>query len=398
MPVGRTLCYDRRMHKLRWRILTAVGLILLVGCALGQGAEPAPVADLDLIQVSPVQTRVLTTTPTPTETREPTPTETAVPSATPTATATPSPTATPTPTHPLMIELMRQEEYPGSEITFERTLEPGVNYDRYVISYDSEGHKIYALFTVPWGTPPESGWPVILFNHGWIDPEIYRTTERYLDYVDAIARSGYIVLRSDYRGHGDSEGEARNAYVSPGYTADVLNALASVKRYEKADPERIGMWGHSMGGFITLRSMVISDEIKAGVIWGGVVVSYADLFTRWRSDDDNPQTPTPNPTWVAERRRSRFGVHGSPQENPGFWDAMSSNSYLADVSGPIQLHHGTADDSVPHLFSEILYAEMQEAGKLGELYLYEGDNHNLAISFWTAMNRSLEFFDEHVKK
>lgn len=294
-----------------------------------------------------------------------------------------------------MIEIMRRQEYPGSEITFERTLEPGDNYDRYVISYMSEGNKIYALFTVPWGTPPESGWPVILFNHGWIEPEIYSTTERYLDYVDAIARNGYIVLRSDYRGHGQSEGEALNAYVSPGYTADVLNALASVKRYELADPERIGMWGHSMGGFITLRAMVVSDEIKAGVIWGGVVVSYKDMFTRWHEDDQ--ERPTPNPTWAAERRRARFGIFGSPEENPGFWNAMSSNSYLADLSGPIQLHHGTGDDTVPYLFSEILYAEMQAAGMPGELYLYDGDNHNLVISFWTAMNRSLAFFDKYVK-
>jgi fermentation-respiration switch protein FrsA (DUF1100 family) len=40
---------------------------------------------------------------------------------------------------------------------------------------------------------------------------------------------------------------------------------------------------------------------------------------------------------------------------------------------------------------------MEEAGIPVELYLYDGDNHNLAISFWTAMNRSLEFFDRTVK-
>lgn len=296
-----------------------------------------------------------------------------------------------------MIEVMRERPYPGSEIIFEETLEPGVNYDRYVISYDSQGNKIYALFTVPWGEPPESGWPVILFNHGWIDPEVYRTTERYIDYVDAIARNGYIVLRSDYRGHGDSEGEAINAYRSPGYTADVLNALASVKGYEDADPDRIGMWGHSMGGFITLRAMVVSDEIKAGAIWGGVVVSFPDLFTRWRRGDDSGETPTPDPTRVERRRRAWFGPYGTPEENPGFWAAMSSNTYLEDLSGPIQLHHGTADSSVPYEFSEILAAELEAAGQPGELYLYEGDNHNLAISFWTAMQRSIDFFDEHVK-
>ena len=51
--------------------------------------------------------------------------------------------------------------------------------------------------------------PVIIFNHGYIPPDVYRTTERYVAYVDLIARSGYIVLRSDYRGHDRSEAEAR---------------------------------------------------------------------------------------------------------------------------------------------------------------------------------------------
>lgn len=299
-----------------------------------------------------------------------------------------------------MIPVMREQEYPGSEMVFEETLAPGVNYDRYIISYQSEGNTIYALFTVPWGTAPVSGWPVILFNHGWIRPEEYVTTERYLDYVDAIARSGYIVLRSDYRGHGRSEGEAIISYRSPGYTADVLNALASVQGYPAADPDRIGMWGHSMGGHITLRAMVVSDQIKAGVIWGGVVVSFPDLFTRWtRYVPPGQPTPTPRPTRAGSWRNNNswYALYGTPEENPDFWQAMSANNYLDEISGPLQLHHGTADASVPYEFSEILAAEMEAAGQPVELYLYDGDNHNLVISFWTAMNRSLAFFDQHVK-
>lgn len=61
-----------------------------------------------------------------------------------------------------------------------------------------------------------------------------------------------------------------------------MNALASLKKYKDADPDRIGMWGHSMGGGITLRSMVVSKDIKADVIWAGVVGSYSDLLNNWR--------------------------------------------------------------------------------------------------------------------
>ena len=100
-----------------------------------------------------------------------------------------------------------------------------------------------------------------------------------MDYVDGFAHNGYIVFRADYRGHGSSEGEATGGYGSPAYTIDVLNALTAMKNYPGADPNRIGMWGHSMGGHITLRAMVTHGDIKAGVIWAGVVASYtADLF------------------------------------------------------------------------------------------------------------------------
>ena len=115
----------------------------------------------------------------------------------------------------MSIPAMRQMSYPGSEIIFEDTLEPGANYNRYYVSYLSEGLKQYGLLTIPYGETPPTGWPAIVFNHGYIPPSQYRTTERYIAYVDGFARSGYIVLRPDYRGHGFSEGEARGSY-SPG--------------------------------------------------------------------------------------------------------------------------------------------------------------------------------------
>jgi len=296
-----------------------------------------------------------------------------------------------------MIEAMRQQDYPGSEIVFEETLEDGANYHRYIVSYQSDGYKIDALLTVPFGKPPETGWPVIIFNHGYIPPEQYRTTERYVNYVDVLARNGYIIFRSDYRGHGFSEGEPKNSYQSPGYTVDILNAIASIKRFEKADPNRIGMWGHSMGGNITLRAMVISKEIKAGVIWGGVVVSYPDMYELWwGSDNRHISTPDPNSRRDAWQKEW-VDVYGSFDENPEFWASISPNSYLADLSGPVQLHHGTNDTSVPYELSEILYEEILAEDLPVELYLYEGDDHNLTNYFWTAMQRSVEFFDRYVK-
>src|SRR3990172_11599809 len=109
--------------------------------------------------------------------------------------------------YPLSIEYMRSQEYPGSDIVIEQTLQPGSNYNRYIASYKSDGLKIYALLTVPQREKPKTGWPVIIFNHGYIPPEQYRTTEKYLVYTDAFSRNGYILFKPDYRGHGNSEGK-----------------------------------------------------------------------------------------------------------------------------------------------------------------------------------------------
>ncbi len=251
---------------------TLAFILILSACS---GDRMPPVVD----QTAPP--RITQARPTATGTATPTAIATALPTLTPTATqtATHTPTATPT-LHPLTLGWLKDQAYPGSEITIEETLEPGPNYNRYLAAYRSEGFKIYALLTIPYGEKPATGWPVIVFNHGYIPPAAYRTTERYIAYVDGFARSGYIVFRPDYRGHGNSEGEARGAYGSPDYTIDVLNAVAALKAHPDADPGRIGMWGHSMGGYITLRSMVVSEDIKAGVIWAGVVGPYPSLFER----------------------------------------------------------------------------------------------------------------------
>ncbi|MBE0411034.1 MAG: S9 family peptidase [Anaerolineales bacterium] len=295
----------------------------------------------------------------------------------------------------MQIQAQRQTPYPGSQIVIEEQLQPGANYNRYIASYLSEGLKIYALLAIPNGEMPSSGWPAIVFNHGYIPPQQYRTTERYVAYVDRLARSGYIVFRSDYRGHGSSEGVAAGAYGNPGYTVDILNAVGALKQFPEADPDRIGMWGHSMGGYLTLRSMVISPDIKAGVIWAGVVASYSDLLSRWRVASG--PTPTPNPDGPRRWRTAWIENFGSVEQNPDFWNSISANSFLHEISGPLQLHHGSNDSSVPLEFSEILYQQVLDAGKTVELYIYEGDDHNLSNYFNLAMNRTIEFFDEYLK-
>ncbi|KKR48094.1 MAG: hypothetical protein UT85_C0042G0007 [Candidatus Levybacteria bacterium GW2011_GWA2_40_16] len=104
-----------------------------------------------------------------------------------------------TPEHPLQIEYMRKQDYPGSDIIIEQTLSPESNYQRYIVSYQSEGLKQFALLTIPNGEAPDTGWPAILFNHGYINPSVYRTAEKYVVYTDYFSRNGYVLLKPDYR-------------------------------------------------------------------------------------------------------------------------------------------------------------------------------------------------------
>ena len=293
----------------------------------------------------------------------------------------------------LAIDAMRQRDYPGSDLVIERALAPGSNYRQYVASYLSDGLKIFALLTVPNGAKPASGWPVIVFNHGYIPPTVYRTTERYIAYVDAFARNGYIVFKPDYRGFGSSQGTPVSAYYSPDDTVDVLNAVTTMQRYGSADPNRIGMWGHSMGGNITLRALVIDPRIKVAVIWAGVTATYYDMLYNWHP----PAADRPPPSFAGGARQTYLAKYGTPDQNKAFWDSISPMAYLADITAPIQIHHGTADVEVPLQFSQTLASDLKAAGKPVELYTYAGSDHNISQGFNLAMSRSVAFFDQSLK-
>jgi dipeptidyl aminopeptidase/acylaminoacyl peptidase len=90
-------------------------------------------------------------------------------------------------------------------------------------------------------------------------------------------------------------------------------------------------------------------------------------------------------------------VYGAPDENPDFWDSISANAFLEDLSGPVQLHHAADDKEVPVGFSKILEKEILEAGGIVEFYQYKDDNHNISENFGDAMFRTLQFFDKYVK-
>jgi len=206
-------------------------------------------------------------------------------------------------------------------------------------------------------------------------------------YQDALARNGLITFKIDLRGHGKSEGEAVNGHFSDKYVVDTINAISSLKMLEEADTDKVGIWGHSNGGEIGLRTMAVTDEIDAGVFWAGVVGSFEGMLETYNSKIPFLNLEREMPSIVAE--------NGLPSEKPEFWQKIDPYTYLADIKGAMQLHHGTGDVSVPVELSRQLRDEMVKAGGDIELYEYSGADHNLsAPAFNLAMDRTVEFFKE----
>jgi uncharacterized protein len=299
--------------------------------------------------------------------------------------------------NPLAIQALRTRDYPGSKITIEETLSSATSYNRYIASYRSDGLKIYALLLVPKGAIPKDGWPVIILNHGYIIPEKYTPDGNYIPHADAFAKNGYIVFKPNYRGNGKSEGSPTSAYYSPDYTVDDLNAIASIKKYPVANPKMIGVWGHSMGGAITLRDLVINTtDIKAAAIWGGVVGNYNDIMFNWQ----NKVTYKPDAEDLMLRNKNKdilVSLYGTPENNQDFWNSCDPTYFLEDITAPVQIDVGLVDNQVPPDFSKNLYYKLKILNKKVEYYGYPDNNHDINQSFDLAMKRTIDFFNRYLK-
>jgi uncharacterized protein len=296
----------------------------------------------------------------------------------------------------LTIAALRAMDIQGSPITLEQQLANGASYSQYIASYSSEGNKIYGLLTVPFGDPPAGGFKAIVFNHGYIPPDSYETTQRYVAYVSTLANHGFVVFKIDMRGHGNSEGEATGSYFSPGYTIDAIAALKSLQTLDYVDPQGIGMWGHSMAGNVVLRAMLVEPDIKAGVIWAGAVYSYDD-FVKYRISD--PSRPPSTGQETPSRRRSRelIDTYGEPNSAEPYWHAVSLTANIDYLESPLQIHHAVDDPVVNIGYSIDLSTVLAEHHKVYEFYQYAGGGHDINSPYFEdAMVLTVVFFQKYL--
>lgn len=304
------------------------------------------------------------------------------------------PIKTPFPFQELTIPYLRNREYKSTLAELKQYSDNG-SYTTYLTSYDSDGLSINALITKPKEETPEGGFPAIVFVHGYIAPSIYKTTERYQDHVNYLARNGFVVLKIDLRGHGNSEGLPGGSYYSGDYIIDTLNAYSALGNSDFVNPEKIGLWGHSMAGNVTLRSFVAKKDIPAVVIWGGAGFSYTDLLT-YRISDNSYRPPMQN-TETQNKRRLLNETHGTFNADSEFWKQVPATNYLTGVTGAIQLHHAVDDATVNVEYSRNLNNILEKTLIPHEFYEYTSGGHNISGSAFTlAMQRTVEFFKENL--
>ena len=306
------------------------------------------------------------------------------------------PSPTPMPFFEMTVPHLRQRDYQSSLGEME-LLSQSSSYESYLTSYDSDGYRVNGLLTRPAGDEPEGGWPAIVFVHGYIPPSVYQTTGQYADYVDFLARNGFVVFKIDLRGHGDSEGEAGGGYFGSDYIVDVLNARAALGASDFVNGDKIGLWGHSMAGNVLMRSWAAEPEVPAVVIWAGAVYTYEDR-DKYGIDDNSYRPPGDNSTQRQNRRRELFEKHGSPSAQSVFWRQVIPTNYTSDLKGALQIHHAV-DDSVVNIgYSRDLMEVLKKTSVPHELFEYSSGGHNISdASFVTAMQRTVDFYKEQLK-
>jgi dipeptidyl aminopeptidase/acylaminoacyl peptidase len=229
-----------------------------------------------------------------------------------------------------------------------------------------------------------------VLNHGYIDPNSYSPGQGMRREHDYLARHGYVVLHTDYRGHASSDNDKDVDYeLRLPYAVDTINAVKAVKTSKLLflDKERVGWLGRSMGGGVTLTALVAQPGlVDAAVIYASVSSLAADNWKQfYRPSEDRART---------NRRMAR--TYGLPDESPEFWRAASSRPYLDRVTEPLLVHHGIRDDTCPIRWSEATVKALEVGGKDVTFVRYRGEGHTFQRQWQRSIERTAEFFEKNL--
>ena len=242
-----------------------------------------------------------------------------------------------------------------------------------------DGTRLLARLTKPSDFDPAKKYPVIVSVYGGPHAQVVRDNWGATSLLDHfLAQKGYLIWSLDNRGSwGRGHAWETPIFKSTGKRelSDQIAGVRYLKSLPYVDGARIGIWGWSYGGYMTLFAMTNAPDVwKCGVAGAPV--------THWKFYD----------TIYSERYMR------TPQENAAGYEESAPLTKAKDLAAPLLLIHGTADDNV-HLQNTIAFVDaLTKAGKPYELQVQPGQKHGFrgakALDF---RNRAIvKFFEENL--
>jgi dipeptidyl aminopeptidase/acylaminoacyl peptidase len=286
--------------------------------------------------------------------------------------------------HRVSLPALMREELTGGRIRRVREVLANEAYTRHEVTYPSGDVTVSGVLLRPRGQGP---FPAVVLNHGYIEPSVYSSGQGLSREQDYLARAGFVVLHTDYRGHAASDPASEgDRETRLGYTRDAINAVQSLKRERFVDPDRVAMLGRSMGGGVTYNALVAKPGlVRAAVVFAPVSSDFVDNFDRWT---------------VAERpdaAAATYRRHGTPEDRPEFYDGLSARTYFDRITEPVLIHHGTRDASCPIAWSRTTQRLLRRAGVDSRLEVYPGEQHAFGPQWPLSMERTVRFLRRQLR-
>ncbi len=223
-----------------------------------------------------------------------------------------------------------------------------------------DGVELNAYMIKPKDFDPAGQYPLLMFAYG--GPGSQRVTDawgggRYL-WHQQLAREGYLIACVDNRGTGARGRDFKKVtYLKLGRyeSADQIAAARYFASQPYVDGERIGIWGWSYGGYMSLLSLLLGEGVFKAAI------SVAPV-TDWRFYD----------TIYTERYMR------TPRENPHGYDRSAPLTYADKLRGNLLIVHGTGDDNVHLQHTMEMIRALEETGKQFDMRLYPNWTHSIA--------------------
>jgi Dipeptidyl aminopeptidases/acylaminoacyl-peptidases len=242
---------------------------------------------------------------------------------------------------------------------------------------NAKGDVLNGWMMKPLNFDSNKKYPVLIVQYN--GPDSQEVLNRFsVGWECSLTQQGYIVASVDTRGTGARGEEFRKCtYMQLGIleSDDLIASARYLGNLNYIDANRIGVWGWSYGGYMTLMSMSRGN----GVFKAGIAIA---PVTDWRYYDS-----------IYTERFMR-----TPQENAAGYDISSALQLAENLEGKLLLVHGTSDDNV-HYLNALYYSDaLIEAGKIFDMQIYSNKNHSL-LGSKTRMNlynRIIDFLNRNL--